>query len=155
MIVLGAGLRNGAPSLILRRRLNAAIDYLQERGDIPVIVSGGLGRGENITEAEAMFRYLSEHGIKDDLIWKEEKSTSTRENLIFSLAIMEANGLDADNTKVAVVSNEFHLFRAKLIAGKEGIDAIGVAAKTPTFYLRAIYSCREAFALASELLFKS
>ena len=58
LIVLGAGLRKGAPSLILRRRLNAAINYLQERGDIPVIVTGGLGRGETVTEAEAMFQYL-------------------------------------------------------------------------------------------------
>ena len=153
LIILGAGLRNGAPSLILRRRLNAAIDYLNERGDVPVIVTGGLGRGQNITEAGAMFRYLSEHGVDESLIWKEEASTSTRENLAFSLAIMEENGLDVDNITVAVVSSEFHLFRAKLIAQKQGLDAVGVAAQTPTFYLRVLYYCREAFALASELLF--
>jgi len=153
MVVLGAGLRNGAPSLILRRRLNAAVDYLQEHGDIPVIVSGGLGRGETITEAEAMFRYISSRGVDEDLIWKEESSTSTKENLAFSLALMEEKGLDAENIRIAIVSNEFHLYRAKLIAGRKGLDAVGIAAETPGFFLRALYSCREAFALASELLF--
>lgn len=153
VIVLGAGLRGEAPSLILRQRLNAAADYLLERGDIPVIVAGGLGRGETITEAEAMFRYLSGRGIDENLIWKEDRSTSTRENLAFSLAIIEEKGLDAENIKVAVVTNEFHLYRAKLIAGKQGLDTVGIAAQTSSFFMRMIYSFREAFALASELLF--
>ena len=153
IIILGAGLRNGTPSLILRRRLNAAIEYLRDRDDIPVIVTGGLGRGQSVTEADAMFRYLSERGVDEGLIWKEEASTSTRENLAFALDIMEENGLDTGNTKVAVVSSEFHLYRAKLIAAKQGIDAFGIAAQTPGFSLRALYSCREAFALASELIF--
>ena len=152
LIVLGAGLRNGSPSLILRRRLNAAIDYLVKWGDIPVIVTGGLGRGESITEAEAMFRYLRDRGVDEGLIWKEEESTSTRENLTFALSIMEEKGADIDSVKVAIVSSEFHLYRAKLIAGRQGLDAVGVAAETPGFYLRSLYSFREAFALAYAIL---
>ena len=153
LVVLGAGLRNGAPSLILRRRLNAALNYLHEHGGVPVIVSGGLGRGEAITEAEAMFRYLSAREVDEALIWKEDASTSTRENLAFSLALMEEKGLDVGEIRIAVVSNEFHLYRAKLIAGRAGLDAVGIAAETPGFFLRLLYSCREAFALASELVF--
>jgi len=153
LIILGAGLRNGAPSLILRRRLNAAVDYLQERSDIPVIVTGGLGRGQTVTEAEAMFRYLRDRGVGENLIWKEDQSTSTRENLAFAVALLQEKGLDVENIKVAVVTNEFHLYRAKLIAGKQGLDAAGISADTPSLYLRMLYSCREAFALASELLF--
>jgi uncharacterized SAM-binding protein YcdF (DUF218 family) len=153
LIVLGAGLRNGVPGLILAQRLNTAIDYLRERGDIPVIVTGGLGRGETVTEAEAMHNYLRRRGVDESLIWVEDMSTSTRENLTFSLALLEKNGLDAESIKVAVVTNEFHLYRSKLIAGKRGLDAIGIAAATPNFFLRTLYSCREAFALASELLF--
>jgi len=152
LIVLGAGLRNSSPSMILRTRLNAAIRYLEAQDDIPVIVSGGLGRGETITEAEAMFRYLSSRGVDESLIWKEETSTSTRENLAFSLALMEENGLDLENATVAIVSNEFHLYRAKLIAGKAGVEAVGVAAQTPGANLRALYFFREAFALANEVL---
>jgi len=152
LIVLGAGLRNGVPSMILRTRLNAAIRYQASRGDTPIIVSGGLGEGETITEAEAMFRYLSARGVDESLIWKEEESTSTRENLAYSLAIMEKNGLDIENAKVAIVSNEFHLYRAKLIAGKAGVEAVGVAATTPGLDLRMLYFFREALALANEVL---
>jgi len=153
LIILGAGLHNGAPSLILMRRLNTAVDYLHQLGDIPVIVTGGLGRGETITEAEAMSRYLSNRGVDKSLVWKEEESTSTRENLAFSVALMREKGLDVENIKVAIVTNEFHLYRAKLIAGKQGLDAVGIAADTPYFNLRMLNSCREAFALATELLF--
>ena len=152
VIVLGAGLRNGVPSLVLISRLNAAIRYVETQGDIPIIVSGGLGRGETITEAEAMFRYLRSRGIDEHNIWKEEASTNTRENMTFSLALMEEMGLDAENTKVAIVSNEFHLFRAKVIAGKVGIDAVGIAAETPGLHLRVLYQIREAFALALEVV---
>jgi len=152
VIVLGAGLRNGTPSLVLRTRLNAAVEYLKTQGDIPVIVAGGLGQGETITEAEAMFRYLSARGVDENLIWKEKESTNTHENLTFSLALMEENGMDVENARVAVVSNEFHLYRAKLIAEKAGLDAVGVAAETPGVFLRILYYFREAFALASEVL---
>jgi len=154
LIVLGAGLRNGSPSLMLRQRLNMAAEYLLEHGDTPIIVSGGMGRGETITEAEAMSRYLVACGVDESLIWKEEKSTSTRENLVFSMDLMEENGLDTDSVVVAVVTNEFHLYRAKLIAAKTGLTAIGISAKTPRFYLRVLYSFREAFALATEILFR-
>jgi len=153
VIVLGAGLYNDAPSLVLRRRLNAAADYLKTREHIPVIVAGGLGRGERITEAEAMSNYLISRGVDENRIWKEDESTRTQESLAFSLALMEEKGLDVDNIKVAVVSNEFHLYRAKLIAGKAGMDAIGIAAETPGTYLRTLYYCREAFALAAEVIF--
>jgi len=153
IIVLGAGLRNDAPSLILRTRLNAAVSYLDAHGDVPIIVSGGLGAGERITEAEAMSRYLISRGVDENLIWQEGASTRTQENLEFSLAIMEEKGLDIENVKVAIVSNEFHLYRAKLIAGKAGLDAVGVAAKTPGAYMSAIYFFREAFALANEVFF--
>jgi len=154
IIILGAGLRNNGPSLMLWSRLNAAAEYLKTREDIPVIVSGGLGRGETVTEAEAMFRYLNSRGIDESRIWKEERSTSTRENLAFSRALLEEKGLDADNIKVAIVTNEFHLYRAKLIAAKTGLDAIGVAAATPGPYLRTLNFSREAFALAAEVLLR-
>jgi len=153
IIILGAGLRNGYPSLVLSTRLNAALDYLKGRGDIPVIVSGGLGRGESVTEAEAMYRYLKARGVDERLIWKEDASTNTQENLAFSRAIMEEMGLDVGNIKVAVVTNEFHLYRAKLIAEKAGLNAFGIAADTPCAQLHILYSFREAFSLSNEILF--
>jgi uncharacterized SAM-binding protein YcdF (DUF218 family) len=152
IIILGAGLIGEYPSMILATRLNAAVEYIKARDEIPVIVSGGMGEGETITEAEAMFRYLRAHGVNENLIWKEEASTRTEENLAYSMAIIEEHGLDIDNIKVAVVTNDFHLYRAKLIAEKAGLDVIGIAAQTPGLGQRILYYCREAAALASELL---
>jgi len=152
IIILGAGLRNNAPSLILRQRLDATINYLSENGDIPVIVTGGLGPGESITEAEAKFRYLTQRGVDEALIFKEEKSTNTRENIAFAIAVMEENGFDIANTKVAIVTSEFHLYRARLIAERAGLDAVGIAAKTRYVHFLLLYSFREAFSLASEFI---
>ena len=152
LIVLGAGLRGDEPSMVLRSRLQAAIDYSQTRQGVPIIVSGGLGQGALITEAQAMFNYLSSRGIDENLIWMEGESTNTYENLSFSRQLMIDNGIDVYNATVAVVSNEFHLFRAKLIAGNAGLDAVGVAAATPSFALRVLYFIREGVALANAIL---
>ena len=153
IIILGAGLRNNAPSLILRQRLDATLDYINEYGDIPVIVTGGLGPGESITEAEAKLRYLKARGVDESLIFKEEKSTNTRENIAFAIAVMEENGLDIANSKIAIVTSEFHLYRAKLIAERAGLDGVaGIAAKTRYFHFLLLYSFREAFSLASEFI---
>ena len=153
LIILGAGINGELPSRILMSRLDTALEYLETQGDIPIIVSGGLGPGESITEAEAMFRYLARQGADENKIWKEEKSTSTWENLAFSLALMEENGLDAENATIAIVTNEFHLYRAKHIAGTLGIDAIGVSAQTPYPSLRVLYHFREAAALLNSFVF--
>jgi len=152
LIVLGAGLRGDVPGRILQTRLDAAISYLETREGVPIIVSGGLGQGAPITEAEAMFNYLRAQGIDENLIWMEGASTNTYENITFSRQVLEDNGVDIENATIAVVSNEFHLFRAKLVARNAGLDAIGVAADTPRLALRILYSIREGLALANEVL---
>ena len=152
LIVLGAGLRNGAPSLVLAYRLNAAAEYVRTRENIPIIVTGGIGRGETISEGEAMARYLIARGVDENLIWKEETSTRTFENIRNAVEIMEEKGMDVENITVAVVSNEFHLYRAKLIAEKAGLEAMGIAAETPGLHRRILYYFREAFSLTRELL---
>jgi len=151
VIVLGAGLRNSAPSLVLASRLDAAIEYTKTREDVPIIVTGGLGQGETVTEAEAMSRYLVARGVDESRIWKEDASTNTRENLAFSMILMEEKGIAPDTAKIAIVSNEFHIYRAKIIAEKAGLSAVGVAAETPGFHRKALYYFREVFALISEL----
>jgi len=154
IIVLGAGLINDRPSLILASRLNAAIAYAQVRNDIPVITTGGLGQLQTVTESEAMARYLIARGIDENRIWKEEASTNSHENINFAKDIMVENGMDINNIKVAIVTNEFHLYRAKLIAEKAGLDPIGIAAETPGLHRRLIYHFREAFSLLNEWVFR-
>ena len=152
LIILGAGLYGEYPSRVLASRLDMALEYLKGRDDIPIIVSGGQGPGESITEAEAMSRYLEYRGINENKIWKEVESTSTWENLNFSLALMEEQGLDPENATIAIVTSEFHLYRAKRIAGQLGLNVVGVAADTPYLGLRVLYHCREAVALLKDLV---
>ena len=153
LIILGAGLYGEIPSRTLVSRLEAAVRYAGERDDLLIVVSGGQGSGETITEAEAMSRYLVRCGIEESRILKEGRSTSTWENLAFSKALLEEHGLDTGGMSVAVVTNEFHLYRAKYVAGSLGLNAIGIAAQTPYPSLRILYHCREALALLNSFLF--
>jgi uncharacterized SAM-binding protein YcdF (DUF218 family) len=127
LIVLGAKVNGSDMSLSLYNRAKTALRYLQENLETEVIVTGGKGRGEHITEAEAVERYLLDNGIPASRILKEDKSTSTFENILFAkewISDPEAN--------VIIVSNDFHLFRAGLIAKRLGLAHVyTLAAPTP------------------------
>lgn len=116
IIVLGAGLRGSRPSSTLKGRLNAAFEYHKNNPDALIVVSGGKGHDEDITEAEAMETYLVNLGVPKEKIVKEEKSTSTYENFVFSKEILD--GLMEKNYKIAYISNDYHVFRAGHIANK-------------------------------------
>ena len=75
------------------------------------------GRGRKISEAECMYRYLTKKGINSSRIIKEDKSTSTRENLRFSKKIMEEKGL---GNNIAIATSEYHQYRASQIAKSLG-----------------------------------
>lgn len=152
LIVLGAGVNGTVPSLSLVNRLSSALDYLEKFSDAVVIVSGGQGPGEDISEAEAMRIWLEERGIAPERIIIEDESTSTQENVRFSLDIIERRG-DAD-ASVAIVSSEYHLYRAKCIAADLGVQAKGVAARTPHISLQINYFLREAFAVWNMWVFQ-
>lgn len=152
VVVLGAGVHGTTPSLSLRSRLDAAYDYLMAHPDTIAIVSGGQGPGEDISEAQCMFDDLTARGIDPDRVWMEDRSTSTRENLRFSLGIIEARAGGKPET-LNVLSNEFHLLRAKLMASDEDILAYGVPAKTPYTSLFVNYFLREIAALWNYWIF--
>lgn len=139
LIVLGAGVNGTVPSLSLRDRLVATCTYLQQHPDTLCIVSGGQGPGEEITEAACMYQYLVEAGIDPDRIILEQQATSTKENLQFSMALMELS----PQTRIGVLSSEYHLFRAKCMARDLGLDPIMIPAKTTRVSLRMNYYFRE------------
>lgn len=142
VIVLGAQVRGETPSKALTKRLEAAYEYLEANERTKAILSGGQGDGEDITEAEAMHRYLAGRGIAPERLIKEDRSTSTEENLRFSAEL--AGGRD---TAVGLISNNFHICRALMIARKQGYTNVcGIAAYSdPKFQVH--YMVREAFAL--------
>lgn len=146
IVVLGAQVRGDRITKSLAKRLDAAYDYAQKNNEVKIIVSGGQGKGENLSEAEAMEGYLVEKGIDKNRIIKEDKSTSTYENMKFSKEKMEGA-----SPKVAVVTNNFHVYRAMKIAEKTGLKNVqGLAAKSDN-HLIVNYMVREAFAIVKML----
>lgn len=142
LIVLGCRVYGENPSLSLRERLDAAYEYLMAHPEAYCVVSGGQGPGEDISEAECMYRYLTEKGIDGTRIFKEDKSTSTRENIAFSMQVMKENELPAD---IAIATSEYHQYRVSLIAKGLGVRNTAVSGKTapwlfPTFYVRELYA---------------
>ncbi len=141
LVVLGCKVNGESPSLMLHERLEAAYAYLKAHPDSACVVSGGQGPDERISEAECMYRYLTDRGIEPDRLYKEDRSTSTRENLAFSKKLIEEKGL---TPSVAIVTNEFHEYRAGKVAKALDMDYGAVPAGTalyllPTFYVRELY----------------
>ena len=154
VIVLGAGVNGETPSAALQSRIDAAAEYLQYHPGVPVVLSGGQGTGEAVSEAEAMYRALSGRGGLDGVRWVlEERSTSTAENFRFSKALLQEQGLDTDTAVIAVLTNDFHCFRAHLIAQRQGLRIVDVPAELPWWWLTANYYVREAFAVVKTVLF--
>ena len=122
VIVLGAGIRGDKVTLPLKRRLDKAIEYHAQNPDALILVTGGQGFQETITEAEAMKRYLVKNGISQNVIVNEEKATSTNENMRYSKAILDAR-FDG-SYDVVVITNNFHIYRAVSIARREGFKNV-------------------------------
>lgn len=146
VIVLGAGINGTVPSLSLRNRLDAAYDHLTANPEVICIVSGGQGPGEDLSEALCMYNDLTAKGIDPERIWMEDKSTSTRENIAFSLALIEEK-TGQRPTKAGILSSEYHLYRAGLVAQSQDLEAIGIPAKTSWAALRINYFLREIVAV--------
>lgn len=131
IIVLGAQVREDGPSVVLKYRLDAAQDYLENNPETMCIVSGGQGTNEPCTEAEAMAEYLIANGIEKDRIILENMSKNTMENLKNSKELIE----DLSD-KVGVVTNNFHMFRAVQLAKGQGMENVyGIAAESTIIYL--------------------
>lgn len=124
MIVLGAHVKGTVLTKAPLERVRKALEYLEHNSETKAILSGGQGDGENITEAEAMKRYLAEHGIAEERLILEDRSTSTAENIRFSLKLIESKDM-----KIGIVTNHYHVFRGVAIARKAGCTRVyGIAA---------------------------
>ena len=141
LIVLGCQVRGTEPSRMLRQRIDAAADYLQTYPEAVAIVSGGEGPGEDISEAECMYNSLVAAGIAPERILLEDRATSTMENLRYSLALLD------EGASVAIVSNEFHLYRADQMARQLGLSPALVPASTEYPILLTSYFLREILAV--------
>ena len=146
LIVLGAGVKGDEPSEILHDRIACAAEYLTASPEVICVATGGKGSDENISEAQCIYDHLTAMGIDGSRIWLEDKATSTIENFRYSMALIEEKTGVAPET-VTVLSNEFHLFRASVMAKYCGLEADFVAAPTSKPLIRLSYTIREIFAL--------
>lgn len=146
LVVLGAGLHGDVPSLSLTDRLEGALAWLEAHPDCVAVVSGGQGPGETMTEGEAMGIWLEARGIDPSRIIVEDRATSTHENLEYSFALIRGRGGEPDGN-CAIVTSEYHLYRAKALAARQGVECFGVAARTSWPTLMLNYFIREGFAV--------
>lgn len=142
IIVLGCRVRGDEPSLSLIKRVDAAYKFLLFNPESVAILSGGQGKDENISEAQCMQQLLYARGISKNRLILEERSTSTDENIRFSLQIIETLDLDRN---VAIATSEYHQKRAANICKKYGLNSTPVSSKTkrtllPTFLLRELFA---------------
>ena len=151
LIVLGAGVRGTEPSEILQDRIAMAYTHLTNDPNAICIATGGKGSDENISEAQCIYDHLTAMGIDGSRIWMEDQATSTIENFRYSVALIEEKTGVIPET-VTVLSNEFHLFRAGMMAEDCGLEADFIAAPTSKPLIRISYTIREIFALWKYLL---
>ena len=142
MVVLGAKVNGTSPSLSLADRLDAAYDYLTDHPQVIAVLSGGQGPDEGISEAQCMYNVLTQRGIDPQRLWMEGRSTSTWENINFSLDLIESKTGTRPDT-IGLLSSEYHLFRAGMLAKDCGVKAVGIPAPTSWLSLRVNYFTRE------------
>lgn len=165
LIVLGACVRGTRVTTSLSYRLKKAAAYAKTHPTCMLVVSGGQGPGEDLTEALAMSRYLQNLGIADSRILLEDQSVNTLENLKFSKEVIlshvkqqgnheEKGEIEEENLCIAVCSNNFHMYRAMALARSVGKWKVeGLAAVTDPFMWLS-FTFREGLALCKELLFR-
>ncbi|MCG7407116.1 YdcF family protein [Paenibacillus sp. ACRRX] len=136
IIVLGSGLMGDKVPPLLANRIDKAIEFYrrQEAVTTPptLILSGGKGSDELVSEAEAMQAYAVDKGIPIQHTIQENRSTNTFENMVFSKKIMDNMYEDRYNSIFA--TNNFHLFRSGLFARAAGLSSQGIGAKTALYY---------------------
>ena len=128
MIVLGCQVKPWGPSVLLQDRLDTALAYLQDHPDMTVVACGGQGADEPESEARAIAGYLTENGVSKRNILLDEDSHNTHQNLENAARLLSEENLDPAQTKVVVVSNGFHLTRARMLAQRCGFDEVSTLA---------------------------
>lgn len=128
VVVLGAGLMGKRVTPLLAARINRGIEVYRRNPGSKIIMSGGQGPDEEIPEAVAMAKYAEEKGVPKKDIIVEDKSKTTRENLIFSHKLMKPD------SRFAIVTNSYHVYRALVLAKRLGLQCIGYGAKTKWYF---------------------
>ena len=133
VIIHGCGLADGERlTKLLSARVDRAIEIYRKCRIKPVIIpSGGQGEDEKVSEAQAMKDYLLQHGVPEEHIVPEDRSATTRENLLNSKAIIDAMG---GRKKTALVSSSYHIYRCLRLARSVGLKCTGIGSRVAFYY---------------------
>ena len=151
VIVLGCKVNESGVSNSLKARLDTTLEYHSINPKAKIIVTGGQGSNEPMTEAEAMKRYLVANGVPENIIYKEDESTSTNENFANSKKILE-NLFDDDYT-ACIITNSFHAYRSRGLAKLNFMNLTTYYSPTPYISMPVDY-CTEVLAVIKLWLFK-
>lgn len=140
IIILGCAIRkDGSPTPILRGRIDRALTFEKEQFEkwnrhAKFVPSGGQGSNEVISEAESMKRYLTEQGVPEESILKEDKSVNTYQNMAFSKKVIEADAGELSKASIAFSTTNYHVFRGYTLAKRLGMKVKGLSAKTKLYF---------------------
>ncbi len=152
VIVLGAGVQGDTPTKSLQNRLDRTLTYHAQNPDALIVVSGAQGPQETVTEAYAMERYLTEHGVPASCILKEEAATSTKENFEYTKALIDEHvGKDCE---IAFITTDYHIFRAAMSADRAGFSNVTHAHSGTPWYMIVPSGLRECLAIVKFILFR-
>ena len=151
IIVLGCQVKGDKPGSLLKARLDTTVETLNKYPYAICIVSGGQGPDEIVEEARVMKKYLVDKGIDENRIFEEDKSASSFQNLIFSKDIIEKNNINHES--IVILTSEYHIPRAVLIAKRiyPDVNVYAIKSKTPFIFSAGIV--REFFAFVKSYMF--
>lgn len=140
VIVLGAAVHGDKPSLTLMNRADIAMEYALKDDATVIVVSGGKGKQEQVTEAQEACDYLVNRGFPRERILIEDKARDTYENFLYSKELLDNRFGEGEYTAV-YATNDFHVYRAGLAAKEAGLDILGMGCSAkwyiqPNNYMR-------------------
>ena len=130
IIVHGCGIFGDRMTPLLKGRVDKALTLYQKSGK-PLVLSGGMGAGETITEAQAMHDYLLTQGVPEEDMILEDQSATTRENLLNVQKMLDTDG---KKHSYVCVTSDYHVFRTSMLARYMGLDMQGVGSTTALYY---------------------
>lgn len=114
MVIFGCQVKPWGPSILLQDRLDTALSYLEDHPDMKVVVTGGKGDDEHMSEAQCMYEYLIAHGVTGENIYQEDQSRNTWQNANYTMDLIAAQGWNLTDD-VLLVSSGFHLSRIEML----------------------------------------
>ncbi|MDE6108551.1 MAG: YdcF family protein [Oscillospiraceae bacterium] len=155
MVIFGCQVKPDGPSILLRNRLDTALEYLENHPDMTVVVTGGKGDDEHQSEARCMYDYLTAHGVDGETILMEDQARNTWQNANYTLNLLLERGYDTTGD-VLLVSSGFHLARIEMLWNRATENAANIStldAPVSHFPSAVQMFFREPLALVKSFLF--